>query len=396
MPASGRVVFLPWVTLPVSVQVGGFRFCPIHRNAMASVVDSDVAETVDQLLKCYVRRDGKPIESCTIVLRPRHSQPWNIPERMWTAASRAAEMLALACLAEQRFLEGHNSPHLNATMFRLIGQGITAGSDQIAPVYPRRGSGLRIGGLRFKDIVFQRPSQIEGTECKVVGIRLLKGLDNARRAQHPVWEPIASSLELFLLGHAETPELGWDSCVMLSAMAFERLLEPQQSTAKAVARAFTELWSPYSRLKLTDAKRIKPDNKPEFVAEQTAWPVHRKWMKELYEARSARAHRGPRSDFSQNWEDWQHMVIAAFSYPLAVKLRLLAAGLYRLDDKEMGACEALDELLDSHWGRGWRKPPEWPSILSIAENARALTAVVKRAYQASRTKTARAGHRGSS
>jgi hypothetical protein len=90
------------------------------------------------------------------------------------------------------------------------------------------------------------------------------------------------------------------------------------------------------------------------------------------------------------------VVIAAFTYPLAVKLRLLAAGLYKLDDKEMGACEALDELLDSHWGRGWRKPPEWPSILSIAENERALTAVVERAYQASRTKTARAGDRGSS
>ena len=51
------------------------------------------------------------------------------------------------------------------------------------------------------------------------------------------------------------------------------------------------------------------------------------------------------------------MVIAAFTYPFAVKLRLSAAGLYQLNDKEMGACDALDKLLDSHWGKGWQKPP---------------------------------------
>jgi hypothetical protein len=308
---------------------------------------------------------------------------------MWTDARRAAKTLALACLAEQRFLEGHLSPHLNATMFRMIGQGVTAGSDRMAIFHPRRGGGLNVGGLRFNDIVFQQPPQIEGTECNVIGIRLLKALEKARRARHSVWEPIESSLELFLLGHAESPELGWDSCVMLSAMAFERLLEPKKSSAMAVAEAFEKLWAPYSRLKLADAKRIKPDQKRDFVAEQLAWPVHRKWMKELYEARSARAHRGHRSDFSRNWEDLQHMVIAAFTYPLAVKLRLSAVGLYELDDKELGACEALDKLLDGHWGKGWQKPPEWSKILSMAENERALTAIVHRAIESSQTKTAK-------
>jgi hypothetical protein len=124
------------------------------------------------------------------------------------------------------------------------------------------------------------------------------------------------------------------------------------------------------------------------AAEQMDWPLHRKWMKELYEARSSRAHRGPRSEFSRNWKDWQHIVIAAFTYPFAVKLRLSAAGLYHLNDKEMGACEALDALLDSHWGRGWRKPPEWSNILSTTEAARALRAAVEDAYRVASKGTA--------
>jgi hypothetical protein len=236
--------------------------------------------------------------------------------------------------------------------------------------YPRRGQGLNVV-LRFKDIVFQRPPQIEGTECEAIGTRLLKGLEKACRAKHPVWQPIASSLELFLLGHAETPELGWDTCLMLSAIAFERLLEANNG-AMTVAEAFAKLWAPYSSLSMTDAKRVKFDHKPKFAAEQKKWPIHRKWIKELYEARSSRAHRGARPELSLNWENWQHMVFVAFTYPLAVKLRLSAGEFYELDDKDMGACEALDELLDSHWGKG-QKPPEWSRILSEAENMRALT-----------------------
>ena len=164
MPASGHVFFMPWVGLPVSVRVGRFRFCPIDTNAPASVVNSDIAETVAQVLRCYVGKDGKPIERCTVVLRIRPPQAWNIPQRMWADLRRAGDMLALACLAEQRFLDF--SPHLNATMFRIIGQSVKAGSDQIAVFYPRREGGLNVGGLRFKDIVFQAPLQIEGTECE--------------------------------------------------------------------------------------------------------------------------------------------------------------------------------------------------------------------------------------
>jgi hypothetical protein len=104
-------------------------------------------------------------------------------------------------------------------------------------------------------------------------------------------------------------------------------------------------------------------------------------MKELYEVRSSMAHRGPKADFSQNWKEWQHMVVAAFAYPFAVKLKLAAAGLYQLKDREVGACRALDRLLDSHWGQGWRKDPEWPTILSQSEYEPAWDKFIRQAME---------------
>jgi hypothetical protein len=98
--ASGLVIFMPWIALPMSIDVGRFQFCPIDTNATEKIVDSEIAQTVAQALKCYVGRDGKPVERCTIVLPPRARKPWSIPAEMWTDVRRAAEMLALACLAE--------------------------------------------------------------------------------------------------------------------------------------------------------------------------------------------------------------------------------------------------------------------------------------------------------
>lgn len=391
MSLTGQIIFMPWVTIPQAVTVAGFRFSPIDVKDPAPVVGPEMAPTVAMALRPYVDRRGAQIENCTILLRPRHQQSWNIPDRMWGSARRAAEILALSCLSEQRFMEGHFSPHLNATMFQIIGQRITARSDQIGLFYPRRGGGLRVGGVRFKDVVFQRPSQVEGTRCEVVNIRLAKALNKARRSKSLIWDPIASSLEFFLLGNAEVPELDWESCIMLSAMAFERLLEPAAATAKGVAEALANVWVPYASRTLAQAKRVKPDHKPDFAKEQQEWPLHRKWMKELYEARSSRAHRGPRSDFSQNWKNWQHMVIAAFVYPLAVKLKLASAGLYQLSAREKGACEALDQLLDSHWGKGWETDPEWSKILSMAEAERDWLRIIEEAYD----ETIRKGEHGS-
>lgn len=205
--SSGFIIFMPWVTIPAQIRVGRFRFSPIRLADVGAIIDSSMVSTVQNALRCYVQKNGQPIQSCTILLRLSDHEPWNIPRAHWVYASEAAKTLAIACLSEQRFLEGHFSPHLNSTMFHIIGQGVSAGSDQIAPFFSRRGGGLQIGGMRFKDIVFQRPPQIEGTDCKLINTALIGAIGKARRRELPVSDAIDSSLELFLLAHSETPEL---------------------------------------------------------------------------------------------------------------------------------------------------------------------------------------------
>ena len=374
--AAGYIAFMPWLRLPHPIAIGEFRFVPVRTRDLGDVVAPEIAATAAQAFQTHIDQGGKPIEACTLLLRARHPVAWNIPERLWTAAHRAAGILALSCLSEQRFLEGHFAPHMNSTMFRLVSQGIEAGSDRVNLSYPRRGGLLRIGGLRFAATVFQQPPQIADTQCGVINVALAKAMQRTRLIKDPVWQDIEASMDSFLLGHSEDSELGWDTCVMLSVMALERLLEHKGSTtAQVLSSAFAELWAPYAGKTVGKAKRVKAD--PNWLEDQKSWPIHRKWMKEMYEARSSKTHRDARSGFSKNWDASQHVVNAAFSYPLIIKLRLNAAGFYKLQENDIGACEALDDLLDSDWRSDGRRRPEWSSILSDHRTARSMDRIVR-------------------
>jgi len=138
--------------------------------------------------------------------------------------------------------------------------------------------------------------------------------------------------------------------------------------ANCIAKAFSGIWTQFSNINISDAKRIKQDPHDKHGTEQLSWPVHRKWIKELYEARSEHAHGGKNSGRSSNWLPWQHVVCAAFAFPLTVKILLERENLYQLEPKEKAACDAFDKLLASDFGNGWRRPPEWPKILSEEEN----------------------------
>lgn len=374
MSESGKFAFFPWLTLPEPIVVGGFRFVPVNTKNPNPEIGDEIAETAKLIFSRYVDVYGKPIKTCTVATRPRHAKAWHIPENLWQKLFQASECLALVIMAEQRFFE-QLSPHVNATLFRPIIQGVTLGQDGLALFVKRRDGGLQAGGLKFKDVIFQMPLEAYETECPLPSRRFARALNGARTQKTTAWNAIKESLPFFLLGNSETIEMPDETCVLLSALAFERLLQTptkKLNNANDVSKAFGLLWEKYSTLLLADAHRILVDPCVRYGQAQSAWPIHRKWMKELYEARSEQAHGQMNPARSSNWHPQQHIVVAAFVYPLSVKLRLAQEGQYKLDAREQGACEALDKLLDSDWGSGWEHPPEWSNILSKSEGSREL------------------------
>lgn len=382
---GGRIAFLPWLNLPTKVDVGAFRFVSVKLAEIETVVGNTMAEAVAATIRTHVDQSGKPIEACTLIIRPRGAVPWYMPDSRWPLAAGASKLLALGALAEQRFL---GSPlfhgHMNSTMFRPANHVAIAGSPYFSMHYSRRGGSLRVGGRTVTDTVFQQPHQIEGTRCDGVNTRLIQAVIRAEKKAPKLWSAIETALDMFLLGHSEAPELEDHTCIMLSAMAFERLLEPPEAKAVSLAETLAGLFAAFPGRPMSASTWMKCDVK--YQAVQNSWPLHQKWMKELYESRSAQAHRGAKPEFSSNFEPEKHMVISAFVFPLAVKLRLTAADLYRLSSDEIASCEVLDELIDSDWGTGFDNPPQWPRILDEAQAVRGLRESIRKAISSANAK----------
>lgn len=379
---GGRIAFLPWITLPIAVNVGAFRFVPVKLAEIEAVVGGMMAEAVAATIRTHVDQAGKPIESCTVIIRPRGALVWDMPDDRWPFAAGAAKLLALGATSEQRFLGSHIfHGHMNSTMFRPVNHVALAGSPYFSMLYSRRGGSLRVGGRKVTDTVFQQPYQIEGTRCDGVNTRLIQAVIKAEKKAPDLFAAIETALDMFLLGHSEAPELDDHTCIMLSAMAFERLLEPKKSGSVGLAESLADLFQRFPHRLISASSWIKCDNNTKWQAEQLTWPLRRKWMKELYEARSSQAHRGPKPEFSSNFEPEKHMVIAAFVFPLVIKLKLVDAGLYKLSSDEIASCGVLDALIDSDWGTGFDNPPQWPRILDEAQAARSLREAIRNAIR---------------
>lgn len=196
---GGRIAFLPWLTLPTKVNVGTFRFVPVKLAEIESVVGGVMAEAVAATIRTHVNQSGKPIESCTLIMKPRSSVAWDMPDKHWPCALAACKLLALGTLAEQRFLDNPIfRGHMNSTMFRPVNHAAIAGSNDISVYYPRRGGSLSVGGRTVTDTVFQQPYQIEGTRCKVVNTRLIKAVIRAENRAPKLFAAIETALDMFL------------------------------------------------------------------------------------------------------------------------------------------------------------------------------------------------------
>ena len=324
---------------------------------------------------------GNPVSTCTIALFPKERRPWHIDPERHSDVLTASKILAISALSDQRFYE-QIAPMMNSTMFHVVIQGIEIGRDALALPIRRRGLSSRTGGLTYDRIIFQQPLQIDYTKLKNdVPSRMLCALESARSSQSPAWKAIESSLGFFLRGHADDQELTDDECVLLSVIAFERLLCPSGPNALKFSEVFTNIWKSCHDKLLHEAAPIKPDLK--YAKAQNEWPIRKKWAKEFYEIRSSVAHQGHRDDRSINWSSEQHLVAAAFSYPLAIKLKLATESRYVLSETELGACDAFDSLLDCGWELENEFFPKWPEILSEYESCRQLRKIIEEAYESS-------------
>lgn len=159
--------------------------------------------------------------------------------------------------------------------------------------------------------------------------------------------------------------------------AFEQLLGGP-SSSYGLGKKFGQLFQEYGSVTVAEGRDARPGieidtSKPEYAEAQPKWWIHRKWLEELYDVRSKATHKGHHKDRPWGWSLTEHLLMAAFVFPLTVKVLLARGGHYILTEEDQDHLDCVDRLLAAG---GWDDEVEeggssrWQSIVSEVKLAR--------------------------
>jgi len=180
----------------------------------------------------------------------------------------------------------------------------------------------------------------------------------------------------FDIANTDSDVIRQEAEIILMASAYERLLDIE-AKARAMNEGIGRLLSTYAHVTVQEALQSRPEImiEPEYDAAQRAWPLHRKWAQEFYHLRNRYTHANDGRVRTWGWHPIEHLVMAAFLFPLAAKLLLQAEGHYTLTEDDEGRLHAIDRLLELQgWGQpAGAYPTNWHRMVRdvISELARA-------------------------
>lgn len=343
------VYFLPYLRLEACHSVAGLDFVPF-RDANGSVPRQlEKAESaLSKILSSYIDKHGKPYENCVVATIP--DRGWDLKRTDGAAVCWAVSLLFLASWAQNQYFPRFLGHYANSSSFRIVGQEFAGEKPAHMTIGARRRDGITWdAGYTHGELHFNTPVQCRIGHAFAVDEPFLAALNKAHTEGSATLERLRTSLPFVQLAHTDDDVVTEDAEAILMASAFEQLLNGNGSKYE-LAKALGQLFERFGNENVASARKVRPDieinrSKPEYADAQPEWWVHRKWFEELYSLRNKLAHQGDQGTRTWGWHPSEHLVMAAFVFPLAVKLFLSQEDHYPFNSVDEAHCKAIDKLL---------------------------------------------------
>jgi len=348
-----QVAFFPWLRLKEPIVLEPLTFVPFRdRNGRMHPTLADLETALNDIMSGYVDERGRPITNCVVVTHAQRTPQWDLADEDHDRVSRSAQILSVAAIAKNDY-NTNIGCYANASVFQFFRQRFSIPVDYIAIGTRRRDGSTMDGGYRHGDIKFSVPLQANSFGHACVDIPLAEAILRASTAGSAVGSRILPALTFFNLANTDSDVMQQEAEIILMGSAFEQLLGVDAS-ARAISQAVGDLLQHYGSITvaqaMTSRTSILVDAK--WKAAQEAWYVHRKWTEEFYQLRNEYTHGGTVTWRSWGWYPLEHAVMAAFMFPLLLKLLLAKEGYYALTEEDEGGMATIDKLLAvTGWGQ---------------------------------------------
>lgn len=344
------ICLLPWIHFDESYDVNDCRLLPFPEYGF----DDNFKDSVNEVLKSYRDINQDQITQCTLAVVQGKNPVWQLDKNKGDL-EKVEHDLALFFLATfaSNDYGGQHSTYCNSSPFQPLFQNLTIPPRGMAIQQIRRNGKLLDGGYDHGDLIFSRPLECESLKPEVDKV-FLSGLDSVAKSKNDLYRRILNSLSFMRLANTDSAHMSLECESLLLAAAFEVLFDADDKYSLThkykscfddyKAKVVSDVLQERAGLKLDEGKNQGKDLK---------WQLGRKWIQELYDLRSAIVHGTDLAVRQWGWLPFEHLLIGAFVYPLAVKVLLEKEKHYKLSDVDKQKCTAIDLILA---GNDWCRP----------------------------------------
>lgn len=363
------ICILPWLHFDEVYELNEVCLVPFQLNGNQDANLGEMKPALKKILASYVDITGRPIDQCTLLTIKNNGPEWNI-----NGSDRERIMESLACFFLVAFscndYFSQASTYVNASVFQPFFQEFEIPLKEVRFRRRRRDGWFRLGGYDHGEAKISIPLECISLKAEM-DPQFLNALGKAIKDKTPFVRRLLTSLSFLRLANTDQSHMSLDAEVILTIAAFEQLFDAHEKyklTTK-YRDCFDAFKTKIVKEVLSARDGIKLDEN-ENKGKDTEWQLGRKWVQELYDLRSTNVHGVDKNKRSWGWSPFEHLVMSAFIYPLAVKLLLQEEGHYILVDKDKIACMAIDIILSK---TNWFEPPsknenqtQWQKCISEA------------------------------
>jgi hypothetical protein len=324
------LAFFPWLEIEGRILLGEYEIVPFKRGREPSGSGSEEQKRIDSVLHPFKSGQG-PVNVATIVRLADRELLKDFPEGELDSLFMLALLVAFGGLAVREFCGVAGVRYCNATDFTFMVQSFREEANGTVIDILRRDGRTSI---RITADVYQvfRPWHASHPLGGVrLDVPLIEGLLQARG--RGLWDHFRDSITAFVRANTDNPEIAPQSEVVDTVGAFERLLGVWG--ADRLKQEFECHFRPRRDIKPKDAPRVPP-------ALRNGPSLRRLWIADFYEHRNPHAHGSQSTEPGLLWDRREHLLLAAYAFPLLVKSLLNEAGLYALTSDDQDSIDAFE------------------------------------------------------
>lgn len=333
------LAFLPWLRLDQPVRVGSFHAFPqgIGGTLPDGVASSVALDSIHKVLGQHHADANRPLAVLSVLQYDGRPVGDDFNEDERAAIFRFGQHLSVAGLSERLFTGSFPDTYTASGHYQVIVQSFAEPYKGGANLTFRRKGGHANVMMGQTNLRFVMPAHLVTQGEPTLNLPLLSALQALPTLPPAIQEHVGASVSQFLLANGDSPDVPPDVEATASYSALERLIDDH-----GIGKVRPGLLALLSAADGTPCAQLLRDKLPPFEADR---PTFAKWVGQLYNLRGRLAHGKSAAGYKSDWLQFEHLVAAAFAYPLALKGLLAKHGLYELTDDDVARVLGLEGLL---------------------------------------------------